>query len=422
MIERTIPLNQLRKFKDMDIIKVVTGMRRSGKSTLFKLYIQWLKAQGIQEDHIIYINLESANYDNIQDYHALYSLVKSSVVDYKKYYVFIDEVQNVKNFEKAVNSLCVDLNIDLYLTGSNAFLLSGELATLLSGRYVEIKMHTLSFSEYFSVHSEQNIEDAMLAWLKFGGFPFLAQTQDETIISDYLDGIYNTIVLKDIIQKNNIKDTSLLKSILNMVLSSIGSIISSSSICKALKAEGRIITNETVEKYLQVFCNAFILEKVVRYDIKGKAYLKTLNKYYVSDLGLRNHILGFRQIEPTHALENAVYFELVRQGYKVDIGALRGTNGHDKEIDFVARKDDTIEYYQVSYTVNNPDTLERELSAFNSIQDHYPKYLITMDKDFVNNLNGVKKLYAPEWFLGKPHSLQEYPHNTSQNRQCTMGH
>lgn len=407
MVERKKYLEKLELFKDKKIIKIITGIRRCGKSTLLRQFSDKLKQNGTQENQIIFINLESAKYDDITEYYKLYELVESkiqqdSISSDKIHYVFIDEIQNVEKFEKAVNSLTVDFNIDLYLTGSNAKMLSSEIATILSGRYVEIKMQPFSFCEYLECRKTENKiqntnEDEFYNFLKYGSFPFIASENDEDVISNYLDGIFSTVVLKDVIARNSVKDVNLIQNILKTTLSSIGSYVSPNSISKALKNEKKNVTNETVERYLEMFCDAFILSKAERFDIKGKEYLKTMNKYYVVDLGLRNNILGFRQIEMTHALENAVYFELLRRGFKVDIGKIDSS-----EVDFIARKNDKIQYYQVSFSVNKSDeTLQREIRPFDSIKDHYEKILITMDKDFVNDINGVKKINAVEWFMEK---------------------
>lgn len=397
MIERTDYLKLLLSFKDKKVIKVIMGIRRCGKSTLLQQYTDCLKNQGVADDKIIFINFESAKYDSIRDHHALYSLIESRINGDRRHYVFLDEVQNVANFEKAVESLRIDFDTDIYITGSNAYMLSSELSTLLSGRYVEIFVQPLSFKEYYSVWQDYDKEKIFYQYMKYGGFPFLATETDEMVINTYLDGIYNTVVLKDIIKRNEIKDIAGLENLLKTVMSSIGGLISANSLAKELKTSGRTSTNETVEKYLDMFCNAFILKKAVRYNIRGKAYMKTLSKYYVSDLGLRNNVLGYRQIDVTHALENLVYLELIRRGYKVDIGKVNET-----EIDFVARKQESIEYYQVSFTVNNStDTFNREIKPFDAINDHYQKFLITMDKDFVTDINGIKKLYAVDWFLNQ---------------------
>ncbi len=395
MIDRVSYINKLIKFKDKKIIKVITGIRRSGKSTLLMQYIDYLRTQDINGDKIIYINLESAKYDNIKNYQDLYNHIAQQIHSRELYYVIIDEIQNIDGFEKTINSLSVDFNIDLYLTGSNARMLSSELATLLSGRYVEIRMLPLSFGEFIQAHDDVSKEDAFHKYMKYGGFPFLVEEDDDDIITTYLEGLYNTIILKDVVKRNFVKDISLMEKILKMILSSIGSPISSSSIVKALKNEQRKVSNETIDKYLQMFEAAYIIDKTVRYDIKGKEYLKTLGKYYVADIGLRNNILGYRQIEPSQVLENIVYMELLRRGYKVDTGKVG-----DNEIDFVACKNDSIEYYQVSYTVNNSkETLMREIRPFNLVYNHYPCYLLTMDKDFVSDIEGVRKVYVVDWLL-----------------------
>ena len=396
MIARDEYLNRLIAFKDKRVVKVITGIRRCGKSTLLMLYADWLRANGVGEEQIVSINLESALYDDVRDHKALYNAVSQKMVTAAKHYVLLDEVQNVAEFERATESLSLDYDVDIYITGSNAYMLSSELATLLSGRYVEVALLPLSFAEYCTAWPDENLDRLFVRYMKYGGFPFLADIADENIVNSYLDGIYNTVVLKDIIKRNGVRDITLLENVLKMVLSAIGSIVSPSSIVKSLCSEGRQVSNETVERYLDMFCNAFILSKAVRYDIKGKAYLKTLNKYYVTDLGLRNNVLGYRQIEPTHALENIVYLELLRRGYKVDIGKM-----NDSEIDFVARKQDTVEYYQVSYTVNNsPETLHREIRPFDSINDHYARYLITMDRDLVTDIDGIRKLNVVDWLIG----------------------
>jgi predicted AAA+ superfamily ATPase len=277
-------------------------------------------------------------------------------------------------------------------------MLSSDLSTVLSGRYIEIKMYPLSFKEYMSAQSFGKPlppEDVFYEYMKYGGFPFIALEKEERKISSYLDGIYNTVVFKDIVQRNKIKDTALIEKLIRFVFSSMGSLVSPMSIARALKNESRSISNETIDNYLEMLCKANILSKAVRYDIKGKEYLKTLNKYYVTDLGLRNHILGYRQTEPSHALENIIYFELLRRGYNVCIG-----KAGNMEVDFVASSKDEIRYYQVAWSVNSsPETLEREYRPFDAIPDHYEKIIITMDKDFINSINGVKKRNAVDFLL-----------------------
>ena len=395
MIQRKSYLDRLIRMKDKPVIKVVTGIRRAGKSTLLLQYIEYLKSIGIPDDRIVYLNLESAQYDEIVNYHQLYQAIQSRIHSSQMHYVLVDEVQNVDCFEKAINSASVDFNADIYLTGSNAKMLSSELATLLSGRYVEIRVLPLSFAEYYSVCSGQTPEDAFFHYMKYGGFPFLATEHDERNINSYLEGLYNTIILKDVVMRNALKDIALLGRILRVVLSSIGSPTSPNALSKALKNEKKQVSNETVERYLQMFTDAYILDKVTRYDLKGKDYLKTLGKYYVADMGLRNYILGYRQIEPSQALENIVYMELLRRGYAVDTGKVG-----DCEIDFVARSQSKVEYYQVSYTVNDSaKTLERELKPFSKPSDHNSRILLTMDRDFVTDINGIQKRYLLDWLL-----------------------
>lgn len=395
MVKRTAYLDQLISMRDKKVIKVVTGIRRAGKSTLLLQYIDYLKEQGVEDRRIVYINLESAKYDDIESYQQLYSYVEQRIRTQEIHYVIIDEIQNVEHFEKAVNSLQVDFNVDLYLTGSNAKMLSSELATLLSGRYLELRVFPFSFKEYYQIWHEKSKEDAFQQYLKYGGFPFVATEEDAQLINNYLDGIYNTIVLKDVVNRNAIKDVMILERLLKMVMSSIGSPMSSSLIAKALKNENRKVSNETIDRYLKMFEDAFIIDGTSRFDIKGKEYLKTLGKYYVADMGLRNHILGFCQIEPGHALENIVYMELLRRGYAVDTGKVG-----DNEIDFVARTQSSVEYYQVSYTVNDSeDTLNREIRPFNHTLDHNMKILLTMDRDIVCDIDGIRKYYIVDWLL-----------------------
>ena len=397
MIPRPGYLSQLMDFMDQNIIKVVTGIRRCGKSTLLDLFIEHLKKQGVNEKQIIFMNFESAEFEEITDNHALYKYMKFRANRTGKTYIFLDEIQTVKNFEKAVNSFMIDFDADIYISGSNASMLSSDLSTVLSGRYVEINMYPLSFKEYMSAQNPgKSPEDCFYDYMKYGGFPFLADEKEERKINSYLDGIYSSVVFKDIVQRNKIKDPVLIEKLIRFVFSSMGSLVSPASIAKTISNNNRGISNETIENYLEMLCNAHVLSKAVRYDIKGKDYLKTLNKYYVTDLGLRNHLLGFRQTEPGRALENIVYFELLQRGFNVDIGKV-----DNMEVDFVARNNNTIQYYQVAWTINNnPETLEREYRPFDAIPDHYEKSIITTDKDFVNSINGVKKINAIDFLLG----------------------
>lgn len=399
MIERPEYLELLKRFKDKDLIKVVTGIRRCGKSTLFDLYINYLKEEGIENNQIIKINLEDLNYD-FQDYKELYDFVNSKINSEKQYYVFLDEVQNVPKFQKAVDSLHIKNNVDVYITGSNAYLLSGELATLLSGRYVEIKMLPLSFKDYLSVFQENNNisrYEHFLNYMRFGGMPgnvpILKDNPND--LDTYLEGIFTTIVYKDIMAKNNISDKMLLESIIKFLYDSIGSPISTKKISDTLTSKGMSTSNHTVEKYLTAFLESFLIYKAERFDVKGKNLLARDYKYYAVDTGLRSYLLGKKaDSDMGHILENIVYLELLRRGYKVYVGKV-----DDLEVDFVAENREGLEYYQVALTVRDEKTLERELKSLQKTGDHYPKVLLTMDMDLETNYDGIKKINVVDWLL-----------------------
>ena len=389
MIIREKYLNTLIDAKDTEFIKVITGVRRSGKSTLLLMYKEYLLNNNISEDRIIHINFESAMYDYIRDYKDLYEEIKNKLSQ-EKTYILLDEVQNVNEWEKAINSLNVDFNVDIYITGSNAYLLSSELATLLSGRYIEIKMYPLSFKEYlkFNNYDTNNIEEKFYEYLKYGGLPAITQIKDkDNLVMAYLNDIYNTIVKKDIIERNNIKDVSLLENIVKYISANIGSPISANKISDYLNSN-KIVerTNHlTIDNYLKMLENAFIVYKAERSDIKSKALLKTLGKYYIADTGLRNIILGFRNIDEGHLLENVVYLELLRRGYKVSIGKTL-----DYEVDFVAENPNEIKYYQVAQSIKEEAVKERELRSLESIPDNYEKNILTMDMSINKDYNGIK--------------------------------
>ncbi len=399
MIERPEYLDLLKRFKDKDLIKVVTGIRRCGKSTLFDLYINYLKEEGIENNQIIKINLEDLDYD-FQDYKELYDFVNSKIDSKKQYYVFLDEVQNVPKFQKAVDSLHIKNNVDVYITGSNAYLLSGELATLLSGRYVEIKMLPLSFKDYLSVFQENNNisrYEHFLNYMRFGGMPgnipILKDNPND--LDTYLEGIFTTIVYKDIMAKNNISDKMLLESIIKFLYDSIGSPISTKKISDTLTSKGMSTSNHTVEKYLTAFLESFLIYKAERFDVKGKNLLARDYKYYAVDTGLRSYLLGKKSdSDMGHILENIVYLELLRRGYKVYVGKV-----DDLEVDFVAENREGLEYYQVALTVRDEKTLERELKSLQKTGDHYPKVLLTMDMDLETNYDGIKKINVVDWLL-----------------------
>ena len=400
MIERTEYLEQLKRFKDKDLIKVVTGIRRCGKSTLFELFISYLKETGVKDDQIIKINLEDADY-NFETYKELYDYVNKKIDSKKNYYVFLDEVQNVPKFQKAVDSLYIKKNVDVYITGSNAYMLSGELATLLSGRYVEIKMLPLSFKEYLSAfnNSDKSRYEYFLDYMKNGGMPGnISILQDNpNDLDTYLEGIFTTIVYKDIITRNNITDKMLLESVLKFIFDSIGSPISTKKISDTLTSKGMSTSNHTVENYISAFVESFLIYKAERFDVKGKNLLARDYKYYVVDQGLRSYLLGKKaDSDMGHILENIVYLELLRRGYKVYVGKV-----DDLEVDFVAENRDGLKYYQVALTVRDEKVLERELKSLQKTGDHYPKYLITYDMDMEADYDGITKINVVDWLLNK---------------------
>ena len=389
MVIRENYLNTLMDAKDTEFIKVITGVRRSGKSTLLLMYKEYLLNNNVTEDRIIHFNFESAMYDYIRDYKDLYKEIKNKLSK-EKTYILLDEVQNVNEWERAINSLNVDFNVDIYITGSNAYLLSSELATLLSGRYIEIKMYPLSFKEYlkFNNYDISNIEEKFFEYLKYGGLPAITQIKDKNnLVMAYLNDIYNAIVKKDIIERNSIKDIALLENIVKYVSSNIGSSISANKISDYLNSNKIVEKSNhlTVDNYLKMLENAFIVYKADRSDIRSKALLKTLGKYYIADTGLRNIILGFRNIDEGHLLENVVYLELLRRGYKVNIGKTL-----DYEVDFIAENPEEIKYYQVTQSLKENSVLERELRSLESIQDNYEKIILTMDRTINKDYNGIK--------------------------------
>lgn len=398
MIIREKYLKQMIDSKDTEFIKVITGVRRSGKSTLLLMFKDYLLKNGVKKENIIHINFESALYDNIKNYKDLYQHIKEKIKN-DKMYLLLDEVQNVESWEKAINSFKVDFNIDIYITGSNAYLLSSELSTLLSGRYIEIKMYPLSFKEFltFNKYDDNNLEDKFNEYLKFGGLPAITLIKDnDELILSYLNDIYNTIVKKDIIDRNNIKDTALLENIIKYLFNNVGSPISSNKISDYLNSNKIVqkANHQTIDNYLNMLEKSYIIYKADRTDVKSKALLKTLGKYYVSDTGLRNIILGFRNINEGHLLENVVYLELLRRGYKVNIGKTS-----DYEVDFVAENPHTIKYYQVTQTLSDEQVKNRELRSLESIYDNYEKIILSMDKSINNDFNGIKVKNIINWLL-----------------------
>lgn len=396
MIERPYFLNELISFKEKEVIKIITGIRRCGKSTLFDLYENYLLDHGIEKNQIIRINLEEYEFDNVKTYKELFLYVNSKLIKDKMNYVMIDEVQKVQDFQKACDSLYIKKNVDLYLTGSNSKILSGELATLLSGRYIEIKMLPLSFKEYISFVGENDIDRKYVDYITKSSFPYVLKLNNNRDIKIYLDGLYNTVIVNDIADRNSISDITMLKDLIKFMFDNIGNTFSCTSISNTLTSNGRKISVPTIEKYLEALEEAFVLYKVSRYDIKGKSYLTTGYKYYLSDLGLRYYLLRSKPGDEGHILENVVYLELKRRGYEVYIGKQDNT-----EVDFIAINEYGKEYYQVSYTVKEKSTLERELKPLNNINDHNPKYLLTTDYSPYSSYNGIKQINVFDWLLDK---------------------
>ena len=377
MISRDNYLERLKAFKDNKLIKVITGIRRCGKSTLLELFKEYLKGESVSDDNIIHINLELMKYDDVRDYKTFYNLITEKIKNNDRCYLLIDEIQQVDKWEKAINSMNVEFNVDIYITGSNAYLLSSEISTLLSGRYVEIKMLPLSFKEYLEfdhLPHDWTLEDKFNQYLKFGSLPAVPTLpQDNTTINEFLLGIYNTVIVKDVISRNNIKDIGLLEQIVKYVVANTGNIISANKISGYISSQGRGETTKatTVSNYLDMLEKAYIIYPVKRYDIKGKEQLKNLAKYYVVDTGIRNMLMGYSDSDFGHVLETIVYLELIRRGYQVFIG-----KWYELEVDFIAVKQDEKKYYQVCLTLMDEKVKERELAPLKAIPDNYEKTIL----------------------------------------------
>lgn len=395
LLKRQRYLQELIDFKDTNLIKVITGIRRCGKSTLFELYQEYLLEQGVEEKQIISINFEDLDYEDLLDYKALYQHVKERLISDKKNYVFLDEIQNVVFFEKAIDSLHIKKNVDLYITGSNAYMLSGELATLLSGRYVEISMLPLSFQEYVSAFSEEKeINRRFREYQENSSFPGALELRNRAKIREYLAGIYNTIVLKDVVARLSITDVMMLESVIKFMFDNIGNLCNTKKIADTMTSAGRSISVHTVEKYVNGLVDSFVLYRVGRYDVKGRQYLKSGEKFYIADIGLRFYRLGTKETDRGHILENIIYLELRRRGYEIYIGKVGVA-----EVDFIAIDESGTQYYQVAWTVRDRNTLERELAPLEAIKDHNQKYLITMDEDPEMSYNGIQQRFALDWLL-----------------------
>lgn len=397
MIQRKEYLKKLIAFRDKQLIKVVTGVRRCGKSTLLKMYQEWLREQGVEASRIISINFEDIDYEELTDYRKLYDYLKEHLNPERMTYIFLDEIQNVADFPKVVDSLYIKNNVDIYMTGSNAYMLSSEIATLISGRYVQIEMLPFSFKEYIESTGSMNDRGVKYTeYLENSSFPQTLELKGQPDeIRDYLEGLYNTIVVKDIVNRKKITDTMMLKSLLRFVFDNIGNPLSSKKIADTMTSAGRKIDVKTVEKYLEALTESYILYQAKRYNIKGKQYLKTLEKYYVVDVGLRFMLLGSKQMDAVHILENVVYLELLRRGYDVYVGKI-----NEFEVDFVAQNSRGTSYFQVALTVRDEKTLQRELRPLQSIRDHYPKMILTLDEDPETQYDGIRRVNARDWLLG----------------------
>lgn len=406
MIERTEFLDELKKWKDEKVIKVVTGIRRCGKSVLLKQYENYLKNSGVAEEQIVSVNLEELENEELLDYRKLYSYVKERLQPGRMTYVFLDEIQRAEDFQKAVDSLFVKENVDIYITGSNAYILSGELATLLSGRCIEINLFPFSFKEYCTARGGNDREKLFIDYIRNGSFPYVATLSDPNEKAEaYIEGIYSTIVVKDIEErqkrrekdpeKRKVSDIALLKNISKFLAGSIGSPVSARSIAGYITSGGRRISQNTVGDYLEALIEPYIFYPVERYDVAGKQLLSVNRKMYISDLGIRSYLLSRKNSDLGFLLENVVYFELRRRGFKVNVG-----KAGDGEIDFVARKNELVEYYQVTASMLEETTFRREMAPFRLIDDNYPKKVLTLDKLTVGNYGGIEVINALDWLLG----------------------
>ncbi len=398
LVERKEYLNKLIALKDKKVIKIITGVRRCGKSTLMEIFKNYLLENGVSEKNIVSINFEDYDFYDLRDPSKLHAYIKEKLDSKNQNYIFLDEIQHVEDFPRVVDSLFIKNNVDIYITGSNAYMLSSEIATLISGRYIEISMLPLSFAEFVeSTGDKKDLARKYVDYIQHSSFPYTLELRGQVNeIKPYLDGIYNTVVVKDIASRKKIADISMLESITRFMFDNIGNPLSMKKIADTMTSDGRKIDVKTVEKFISGLTESFILYKANRYNVKGKQYLKTLEKYYVVDIGLRYMLLGTRSTDVGHILENVVYLELLRRGYDVYVGKV-----DDTEVDFVAMDNKKTMYFQVSATVRDKKTLERELKPLQSINDHYPKFILTLDEDPETDFDGIRKVNALDWLLGE---------------------
>lgn len=394
-VRRTEYLNWLNTWREKGIIKVITGVRRSGKSTLMRQFEEELMLNGVQKEQIIHINFEDMNNSDLLEAKSLHDYLMGCMHQDKMNFIFLDEVQLVQNFQRAVNSLYLRQNVDIYLTGSNSYILSGELATLLSGRYVSINILPLSFSEFMQ-QKEGYKQDVYETYITTSSFPYSLRITDSTALHTYLEDIFSTIVLRDIVSRQKVQDVNMLTRIIRFMADNIGNLTTAKRIADTITSDGYKVSPQTVDNYLQYMCDSYLLYPASRYDIHGKDFLRQGQKYYIVDIGLRTLLLGGKRSDVGRILENLVFLELLRRGNKVYVGKV-----DQLEIDFVAVGREGTKYYQISQSVLDENTLRRELSPFKALKDNYPKYLITLDNLPLGDYDGIKHIYALDWLLGK---------------------
>jgi predicted AAA+ superfamily ATPase len=403
LFRRDTYLEQMIKLRSTDPVKVITGVRRCGKSTLLDLFEAWLLDQGIPRSAIIRMNFEFIEFDLIKNYKDLAAYISGRLRNGAKTWLLLDEVQQVEGWEKAVNSFRAKGGVDIYLTGSTAHMLSSELATLLSGRYIEIKVLPLSFREYLDFSGGGNAEDCFTTYLEYGGFPGLLQLGgDEGLTRSFISGIYNTILVKDVIARNTLRDVDLLERVIRFMTANIGNSVSAKKISDYLSSAGRKTSHETIDNYLSMLEDAYFLYKARRYDIKGKEHLKSQHKYYLVDTGLRYWRLGKKNIDRGSVLENIVYLELLRRGCEVFTGRVPGPGGVPLEVDFIALKNGIKTYYQVTWTMQTAEVRERELKPFGFIRDNYEKIILSLDKTPFTDYEGIKQINLIDFLRGFP--------------------
>ncbi len=397
LIQRKEYLDKLIAFKDKNLIKVITGIRRCGKSTLMEIFQNYLRSQGITDDRIVSVNFEDYDYAELRTPAKLHEYLKARLVNGRMTYIFLDEIQHVQDFPQVVDSLQLRENTDIYLTGSNAYMMSSEIATLISGRYVEINMLPLSFKEFADSYDNGSLSEKYVDYVTNSSFPYTLELRKHSReIRDYLEAVYNTVVVKDVSNRKKINDTLMLESVTRFMFDNIGNTLSTKKIADTMTSVGRKIDVKTVEKYISALVESYILYRATRYNVKGRQYLKTQEKYYAVDIGLRYVLLGSRSTDVGHILENVIYLELIRRGYDVYIGKV-----DEYEVDFVAMSSTGPTYIQVAATVRDEKTLQRELLPLAKINDHYPKMILTLDEDPDADYDGIRRTNAYKWLIYK---------------------